>query len=70
MYIDERLVVDLDLFRLAPLMDPEKKSPTEEGRPLKRFREMASRPKIATFDRAVGVEGSELRPVLNSKSPN
>ena len=69
-YIDERLFVDLDRFLLCPLIDPVKKSPTDPGRPLNRFREMASRPKIATFARALGVEGKEFFPVLNSNNPN
>jgi len=69
-YVDERLFVDLDRFRLWPLIDPAKKSPTDPGRPLKMFREMASRPKMATLDRAVGVGGKEFLPVLNSNSPN
>jgi hypothetical protein len=68
-YIDDRLVVDL--VRLCPLIEPPKKSPIEEpGRVLKRFRDMASNPKMATLERAVGVEGSELLPVRNSNRPN
>jgi len=69
-YIDDRLVVDLDRFLRAPFIDPAKKSLTDPGRPLKRFRESASSPKIATFVRAVGVEGREFLPVLNSNNPN
>lgn len=69
-YREERLVVERDLFLLCPFIDPEKKSPTEPGRPLKRLRDIASRPNIATLERAVGVVGSEFLPVLNSKRPN
>jgi hypothetical protein len=68
-YMDDRLVVDF--VRLWPLMEPPKKSPTDEpGRALKRFREIASSPKIATRERAVGVDGRESRPVRNSNKPN
>ena len=67
--MDDRLVADL--VRLRPLIDPPKKSPIEEpGLVLNRLREIASRPKIAAFERAVGVPGSELLPVLNSNKPN
>ena len=68
-YIEERLVVDLERLRF-PLIDPAKKSLIDPGRVLNKFLEIASRPNIATFDRAVGVEGIELPPVLNWKSPN
>lgn len=68
--MDERLAVERDLFLLCPFIDPAKKSPTEPGRPLKRFRDIASSPNIATFERAVGVDGREFRPVLNSNKPN
>lgn len=67
-YIDDRLTVDV--FPLRWLMDPAKKSMAEPGRPLNRFREIASRPNMATRERLVGVEGIEFLPVLNSKSPN
>lgn len=68
-YADDRLVVDL--VRLWPLMEPPKKSPiAEPGRALKRFREIASRPKMAARERAVGVEGAEFFPVRNWNSPN
>jgi hypothetical protein len=68
-YMDDRLVVDF--VRLRPLIEPPKKSPIDEpGRVLNRFREMASRPKIATRERAVGVDGRESRPVRNSNNPN
>lgn len=73
-YIEDRLVVvvvDRDRFRLWPFIEPLKKSPMEDpGRPLKRFREIASRPKIDAFERCVGVEGREFFPVLNSNNPN
>lgn len=74
-YIEDRLVVvavvDRDRFRLWPFIEPLKKSPMEDpGRLLKRFREIASRPKIDAFERCVGVEGREIFPVLNSNNPN
>jgi hypothetical protein len=68
-YIEERLVVDLERLRF-PLIDPAKKSLIDPGRPLNKFLEIASRPNIAAFERAVGVEGTEFPPVLNWKSPN
>jgi len=68
-YIEERLVADLERLRF-PLIDPAKKSLIDPGRVLNKFLEIASRPNIATFERAVGVEGIELPPVLNWKSPN
>lgn len=68
-WIDERLVVDF--VRLWPLIEPPKKSPmADPGRELKRLREIASRPNIATRDLAVGVDGRESRPVRNWNSPN
>jgi hypothetical protein len=42
----------------------------DPGRELKRFLEMASKPKIAAFERAVGVDGAEFLPVRNSNKPN
>jgi hypothetical protein len=68
-YIEERLVADLERLRF-PLIDPAKKSLIDPGRVLNKFLEIASRPNIATFERAVGVEGIEFPPVLNWKSPN
>ena len=68
-YIEDRLVVDLERLRF-PLRDPVKKSLIDPGRLLNKFREIASRPNIATFERPVGVEGTEFPPVLNWKSPN
>lgn len=68
-YVEERLAVDF--VRRLLFMDPAKKSPiAEAGREVKRFLGMASSPKMDTLDRAVGVEGLELRPVRNSKRPN
>jgi len=70
-YIDDRLVVDL--VRLCPLTEPPKKSPIDEpGRVLKRFREMASKLKMAARERvlAFGVDGNELFPVRNLNNPN
>lgn len=67
-YIDERLAVDF--VRRWLLTDPPKKSPMAPGRVLKRFREIASRPKMDTLERAVGVDGREFRPVRNSNKPN
>ena len=67
--VDERLVVDF--VRLWPLIEPPKKSPmADPGRELKRLREIASSPNIATRDFAVGVEGRESRPVRNWNRPN
>ena len=53
-------------------MVPLKKSPiVDPGRPLNKFREMASSPKIEDFDLEVGVPGIEyLLPVLNVNNPN
>lgn len=57
-----------DFERLVPLIEPAKKSDT--GRELKRFRDIASNPKIEAFDRPVGVVGRELFLfVLNWNSP-
>jgi hypothetical protein len=66
-YTEERLTVDFD-FRL--FIEPPKNSPIEAGRELKRFLDIASRPKIEAFDLAVGVPGLEALPVLNSNRPN
>lgn len=69
MYVEERLAVDF--VRLRPLTEPAKKSPIDEpGRELKRFLDIASRPKMDAFERAVGVEGREFLSVLNWKRPN
>lgn len=68
-YVDVRLAVDL--VRRWLLTDPPKKSPMDDpGRELKRFLEMASKPKIAALERAVGVDGAEFLPVRNSNKPN
>lgn len=68
-YVEERLIVDL--VRRLLLTEPLKKSPMDDpGRELKRLRDMASRPKIDTLERAVGVDGREFLPVRNSKRPN
>jgi hypothetical protein len=67
---DEREAEDLD--RREPLMDPPKISPRPlPGKALKRLREIASSPKIATRERllAVGVEGTEFLPVRNLNRP-
>lgn len=42
----------------------------DPGRELKRFLEMASKPKMAALERAVGVDGAEFLPVRNSNNPN
>lgn len=68
-YVDARLE---DFDRREPLMEPPNGSPffTEPGRELNKFREMASRPNIVTFEReADGVDGRELLPVPNLKRP-
>lgn len=67
--MDDRLAVDF--VRLRLLTEPAKKSPIEEpGRELKRFLEIASRPKMDALERAVGVEGREFLSVLKWKRPN
>lgn len=71
-YVDVRLATVLE--RRLPFVDPPKSSPTPAPeRPLKRLREMASRPNIAALERvdaAVGVPGLESCPVWNLKRPN
>ena len=69
MYIDERLAVDLERLRF-PLIEPAKKSIAVPGRVLNKFLDIASRPNIAALERPVGVDGSEVLPVLNWNSPN
>jgi len=67
---DEREAEDLD--RREPLMEPPKISPRPlPGKALKRLREIASSPKIATRERlvVVGVEGTEFLPVRNLYRP-
>ena len=71
-YIDDPLLI-VDLERLWTLTEPPKKSPiAEPGRPLNKFRDIASRPKMAVRDRllAVGVDGREFCPVRNLNNPN
>ncbi len=66
-YVDE---LAIDLERLWLLIEPAKKSPTDEaGRELKRLREITSNPKIDALERAVGVEGLEFLPERNSNRP-
>jgi hypothetical protein len=67
-YMDDRLMVDVLILR--PLIEPAKKSETDPGRLVNKFRDIASRPNRPTRERLVGVDGREFFPVLNSKKPN
>lgn len=71
-YIEERLTEGVVLVLLCPLVEPLIKSPTAVADRAwnKRFREIASKPKIAALDLvAVGVEGIEFFPVRNLNRP-
>lgn len=70
--VDVRLVAERDRFGLWLFNTPPKTSPALPVTPGNRLRDMASKPNIAVLERvlAVGVDGAELCPVRNLKSPN
>ena len=69
--VDVRLTAERDRFGLLLFNTAPKTSPLPVT-PGNRFRDIASKPNIVVLERmlAVGVDGAELCPVRNLKSPN
>lgn len=67
-YVDDRLADDF-VRRWLPMDVPNRSALDDPGRVLKRFLDIASKPKICARDFVVGVAGRESFPVRNLKRP-